>query len=211
MNDQKKLWNDVHDKGDIGNYSSTPTELAKEVLEIIPSSSKILELGCGAGNDSVGFANGGHIVVATDFSENAISRNSKRLEDISNATFEALDISKPFEFKDGSFDVVYARLSLHYFHDENTRKIFKEIHRILKPNGPLYFICKSTKDPLYGKGEKIEKDMYELNGHVRHFFSEEYSRELLSDHFIINKLESGEERFYESDSSYIKVFARALK
>jgi ubiquinone/menaquinone biosynthesis C-methylase UbiE len=211
MNDQRKLWNNAHDKGDIRHYSDSTTEFAKEVLEIINPSSRILELGCGVGNDSIGFANAGHTVVATDFSEVAIAKNTKRWKNSPNLTFQVIDINQPLEFQANNFDVVYARLSLHYFSDIDTKKIFQEIHRVLKPKGYLCFICKSVKDPLNGKGEEIEKDMFELDGHVRHFFSEEYAKSLLRNGFTIERLESGAEKFYGSDSAYVKAFARAIK
>jgi ubiquinone/menaquinone biosynthesis C-methylase UbiE len=198
-------------KGSINLFSGKPTAFAEEVIKTINPSSKILELGCGAGNDSVGFAQAGHTVIATDFSEVAIKRNSESFKDFAALSFEVLDISEPMRFHNGEFDVVYARLSLHYFTDKVTRKICSEIHRVLKPDGYLCFICKSTQDPLYGKGIEIEKDMYELNGHIRHFFNEEYTKSLLRDKFAIVKIKSGVEQFYGCDSAFIKVIARATK
>ena len=114
-------------------------------------------------------------------------------------------------FRDSEFDGVYARLSLHYFTDDVTKSIFREICRVLKPNGYLCFICKSTNDPLYGKGTEIEKDMFENNGHIRHFFSEDYAKSLLVNDFTIEKLESGDEKFYGKDSAFVKVIAKAKK
>ena len=114
-------------------------------------------------------------------------------------------------FNDNKFDVVYARLSLHYFTDKITKKIFNEMHRVLRPNGYLCFICKSTNDPLYGKGIEVEKDMFENNGHVRHFFSENYAKLLLVDRFKIQKIESGDEKFYGNDSAFVKIIAQTIK
>ncbi|MDO8269657.1 MAG: class I SAM-dependent methyltransferase [Candidatus Levybacteria bacterium] len=211
MFDQKKLWDKAHQDGEINHYSSTPTELAEEVIKIIQPSSKILELGCGVGNDSGAFTSAGHHVLATDFSEVAIRKNSERFKDDSNLTFEMLDMSQPFRFADNEFDVVYARLSLHYFTEEITRRVFSEIHRVLKPNGYFCFMCKSTKDPLYGKGKEIEKDMFEYEGHVRHFFNEESARSMLDNNFKIDEIECGDGKFYGSDSAYVKAIATAVK
>lgn len=211
MNDQKQLWNRAHQDGEINHYSSTPTEFAEEVIKIIQPLSKILELGCGVGNDSIAFASAGHHVLATDFSEVAIRKNAEPFRGNSNLAFETLDMSQPFRFSDNEFDVVYARLSLHYFNDEITRKIFSEIQRVLTPDGKLCFICKSINDPLYGVGSEIEKDIYENKGHVRHFFSEDYTKSLLKNNYKIEKIESGDEKFYGHNSSYIKVIAAAAK
>lgn len=211
MNDQKQHWDELHQKGSVDHFSGKPTDFAEEVIKIINPSSKVLELGCGAGNDSIGFSQAGHTVLATDFSEVAVSKNSERFKDIPNLTFEVLDMNEPMSLSDNEFDVVYARLSLHYFTDEVTRKIFSEIHRVLKPNGYLCFICKSTNDPLYGKGTEIEEDMFEHNGHIRHFFSEDYAKSLLENKFTIEKLESGDEKFYGNDTAFVKVIARATQ
>lgn len=211
MNNQQDLWNKAHDKGEIAHYSQKPTTFAEEVLEILKPHSKILELGCGVGNDSVSFAQAGHTVLATDFSDVAIQKNKERFQDVENLTFQTLDIEKPMEYDDNEFDAVYARLSLHYFPDNKTRNIFQELHRILVPNGLLCFICKSTTDPLYGKGREIEPDMYDLDGHIRHFFSENYAKELLKDTFEIETLESGTDKFYDSESAFIKVIAKNFK
>ena len=211
MNDQKGLWDKAHEEGEINHYSNTPTKFAEEVLKIIPPSSKILELGCGVGNDSIDFATACHQVVATDFSEVAIKKNAERFEDVDNLSFKTLDMSQPFGLGNNQFDVIYARLSLHYFTDKITRNIFSEIHKALKSDGYLCFLCKSINDPLYGKGVELEKDMFELDGHVRHFFSQDYAASLLEKNFKIEKMESGNDKFYGSNSAYIKAIAVAVK
>ena len=166
MYNQKELWNKAHGEGDIAHHSKAATAFAEEVLLLLSTGSQVLELGCGVGNDSVAFANAGHIVTATDFSEVAVAADKGRYKDVSGLTFQELDMSQDFEFEDNQFDAIYARLSLHYFTDVTTRKIFKELERVLRPDGKLFFICKSTADPLYGKGVELQKDMYELDGHI---------------------------------------------
>ena len=77
-----------------------------------------------------------------------------------------------------SYDAVYSHLSLQYFKNNKTTKIFDDIYYLLKPKGLLLFKIKSTDDDLCGKGRMIEKDMYYLQ-HIRHFFSKEYIKEKL--------------------------------
>ena len=114
----------------------------------------------------------------------------------------------PFPFENNSFDCVYARLSLHYFSDRVTWNIIKDVHRILNQDGLLLFVCKSLEDSLYGKGTKIEKDVYELNDHIRHFFSKDYAKDLLKNRFKFLLLKSGQEDFYGEKSGYVKVVAK---
>lgn len=166
-----------------------------------------MELGCGNGQDAVALASDGHNVTAIDFSENVIERNIKNFKDISNVKWKVGDITN-LNFHEGSFDVIYSHLSLHYFTDVVTRKIVSDCLRILKKGGVLCFVCKSTKDPLFGRGKCVEKDMYDLDGHVRHFFTEEYCKQILGKEFDIISLKRGNANFYESTSSYVKAIAQ---
>jgi len=208
MQSQQKYWDDAHAKRQLQDYSKTQTSFAEETNSIIPSGSHILELGCGEGNDSIYLAQQGHAVIATDFSDVVIAGDQQSLTH-PKLQFSVQDISQPLNYSTNSFDVVYARLSLHYFTSEQTEKIFSEIARVLKPNGYLCFMCKSVNDRLYGQGKKIEDNMYELAGHVRHFFSEKLTRELLAKNgFTVISLEHGKDKLYARESAFIKVIAQ---
>jgi len=206
--DQKVHWNEIHSKGSMLKYANNPTKFAQEVVDSFPPNSKVLELGCGSGNDSVFFAQKGHPTVGSDFSDVAVKQNASKYKDESNLKFQVVDMTQPFPFGNATFDVVYARLSLHYFEDLVTKKVFNEIYRVLKPGGLICFVCKSVEDPLYGQGEEIEKDMFLREGHVRHFFSEDYARECLGAEFTLEKIESGKEIFYGDESGFVKVIAK---
>lgn len=210
MLDQKNHWNNLHSQGKLTQHATSETEFAQYVQNIIPEKSKILELGCGAGNDSNFFANNKHTVIATDFSPVAVEQNRKTYSS-SNVTFEVLDMSTGvFSFKNETFDVVYARLSLHYFNDQITKQIFKEINRILKPGGKLCFMCKSINEPYYGLGVEIEKDMFEYKGHIRHFFSENYVKECVEGLFEIEMMKSEKELLYGKDSADVKAIVKKI-
>lgn len=208
MKDQRQHWNNAHEKQWLHAHSQHQTEFAEEVNAVIPKRAKILELGCGEGNDSIYFAEQDHEITATDFSDIVITQNKKRYTN-PNLQFTEQNISQPLNYPDDSFDVVYARLSLHYFPDDVTQKIFKEIKRVLKPGGVLHFMCKSTSDGIYGQGRKIEPDMFELDGHVRHFFSEDYAAKLANVSGLTDlTVASGEDMVYDRKSAFIKASAR---
>jgi len=94
---------------------------------------KILELGCGAGIDLIRFAQGGAVVTGVDLSQTAIDLAKqyfafKHLKaDLRVMNGEAL------EFKDDTFDVVYAHGVLQYTAD--AQKMAEEAYRVLKPGG----------------------------------------------------------------------------
>lgn len=187
-----------------------PTAFAQEVQALIPKESTILDIGCGQGQDSVFFAKEGHEVAAVDVSEGMIEKNKQR-HNHPNLSFGVMDISRPMPFANESFDVIYASFSLHYFTDGITKNIFAELARIIKTGGLFCFICKSTNDHYYGKGLEVEKDMFDFNGQIRHYFSEEYVHELTHGNFEIIKIETGEKNFFSYPAGFIKTIAKRIE
>lgn len=210
--DQKKLWNKIYKEDTFHPLYLRESKFAKECIKYFPKNFKILELGCGLGKDAIFFAKRGHFVVALDFSKEAIRRakeNAKK-QKIKNIVFINRDISKKFNFRDFSFDVVYANLSLHYFTEKVTKKIFGEIARVLKKKGLFCAQCRSIKDPLYGKGELVERNIYILNGHLRHFFSEKDFKEKLKKKFKIKRLQTEKIKFKNEIWVLVKVIAEKI-
>lgn len=167
----------------------------------------LLDLGCGRGEDALHFASLGCSVTAVDISE----RNVDLLKEVAEQKHLSIrvvqqDISTTLPFGDASFDVIYAHLSVHYFDDAITKKVFADIHRVLKPGGLFFVKCKSIDDPLYGKGTQVGPEMFE-DGHVRHFFSAEYMEECLSKFEIIT-LEKTTSLYVDYESAFIEAVAR---
>lgn len=202
MPNQQQRWNSVYS---LENTVESSTDFAEQVLKVLPPSAHILELGCGLGAEAMVFAEAGHQVVATDFSEVIISQNKAKNNSLPNLSFEVLDMIQKFPFEGSSFDLVYAHLSLHYFTPEVTKDIVKKIHTVLKPSGLFCFVCRSLDDPFFGQGTKIAENMYERNGKVRHFFSRSFTESLLSDGFEILSLQESIGKLYNKDSAFIKV------
>lgn len=166
----------------------------------------LLDLGCGDGRDSIYFAKGGMKVTAVDFSRGGINILKRQINQkkIKNIAPVCCDVRK-MKFKENSFDVIYAHLSLHYFNDKDTTKIFNKLHKILKKNGLLFIKCKSTEDALYGKGKKIGENMY-IKGHLRHFFNKNYMKEKLRK-FKILKMIKTSSVYHEYRSSFVEAIA----
>jgi len=204
---QVHYWNDPDVAADVRAMTSGVSIFAKLVEADLPRGSRVVELGCGAGDDAAYFAENGHHVMAIDISAPLIEIAEQRFANLDNLEFRRGDIARPLDVGGDSVDAVFARLSIHYFDDETTARIFGEVHWVLRPAGRFYFACKSTEDPLYGKGVEIAPDMFDLDGHVRHFFSPEYALELLEEARFINvKVESGTDEVYGQDTAYIKCF-----
>jgi ubiquinone/menaquinone biosynthesis C-methylase UbiE len=204
---QVEYWNDETVAATLRARQSGVTEFAYEVQDRIAPHSRILELGCGAGDDAAFFASNEHEVVATDVSVPLLDIAAQRFADIKNLEFRHADISQPLNVGGQSCDVVYARFSLHYFDDDTTMTLFSEIAWVLRPGGQL-FSCKSTNDPLYGKGTLLGPDRFELDGHARHFFSPQYAQELLeANSFHQIQIAEEAQKLYGDPSRFVKCSA----
>jgi SAM-dependent methyltransferase len=176
---RKEAWEKIYEK-----KNRHGTEPCKFVIISLAwmkkiKGNKVLDLGCGEGNDSIFFAKNGYEVFSLDLSERAIKsfEENATQKNVQKLVHPILyDISKPLKFEDNMFDIVFAHLSLHYFDDEITTRIFAEIKRVLRTGGLLFIKARSTDDPTYGMGKKRGKDMFELD-YTRHFFSKEYLTE----------------------------------
>ena len=187
--------------------SNRPYELAnnfaKRAYKLIKAKNlrNIIDLGCGDGRDSIYFYNRGLNVTAFDFSEISINKPQSQVKGINYIIEDIRNIN----FKENTFDVIYAHLSLQYFDDEATAKIFEKLYRILKKDGYIFIKCKSTQDYLCGKGEKIGENMWK-EGLVRHFFTKEFMTESLKN-FRVIRIRKTSSVYFKYKSAFIEVIA----
>ena len=130
-----KAYSDSH--GEEGDYFHK-TQIDPAIYKIVgdPKDKTIYDLGCGNGYISRNLAKKGAKVFASDVSKDLVEiAKGKSIDlDISYSTREGIDFSG---FADKQFDVVVMNMVIHYIKDVDT--LFKEISRVLKPNGTLVF------------------------------------------------------------------------
>ncbi|MFI5781154.1 class I SAM-dependent methyltransferase [Nocardia sp. NPDC051570] len=211
---QLDIWDEWHSERDICNRTRSQKELATQLASSLGSieGKAILDVGCGQGIDSIWFANNGAKVYAFDLSSIAIGKAKRNAESAgADVTFCCFDIRNGQlpTFEMAEFDGVFCNLSLHYFTDRITRMLFSEIYSATKWNGVFAFTVKSDNDPYYALGDKIEERMYRRKGHVRHFFTVDYTHEMLCDWNILNIDETIDT--YESDAPSAIISAVAKK
>lgn len=165
-------WEKLHQKYSQNGYGDKPSIFALEFAEILQqrniTSGKILELGAGLGQDGTYFEELGFDVVKTDLKP--------------SDSVQFLDITRfPWSFTDKSFDIVYAHLSLHYFNDDTTQRIFQEIKRVLKNSGYLAFFVNSKSDPQYNQTNEIADGLMIINGRQKRFFDVNLVRHFADD------------------------------
>lgn len=142
----------------------------------------VLELGCGTGNDAARLAREGYSLVAIDISAEAISHAAARFGAL--AIFMVADMAEPLPFAEASFDAVMSNVAMHMFPDRETRAVFAEVRRVVRPGGLFMFHLNALADrELRARSlpaREIEPDyVVEESGQTVHFFSDGYLRELL--------------------------------
>lgn len=129
----------------------------------------VLDLGCGTGNDTLYLTERGFQVIACDYSEVALDKIKNTFD---NVETKLIDIAETLPFDDNSFDLIIADLSLHYFDENTTKKIMRELKRILSPNGNLLARVNGVEDINHGagQGKKLEENFYFVEGYNKRFF-----------------------------------------
>ena len=114
---------------------------------------RILDLGCGAGENSVYFAKRGAVCVAADYSpgmvEVALQLAAANQVEIEGCTENAIALS----FPDNSFDIVYASNLLHHLPDPQAA--IREMYRVLKPGGKACFWDPLKHNPVINVYRRI--------------------------------------------------------
>ncbi|MEG1058647.1 MAG: phosphotransferase [Clostridia bacterium] len=161
---------------------------------------EMLDLGCGIGADTLYLLDKGYSVLSCDFSTKALESIKKY---IPNSKTMYLDMMKSFPFEDCSYKIIIADLSLHYFDNETTIHIMKEIKRVLKENGVLLARVASVNDFNFGAGlgEQLEKNFYFEGDYTKRFFDEEDVNKYFG---IIGEIESRETSMTRQEDEYLK-------
>jgi ubiquinone/menaquinone biosynthesis C-methylase UbiE len=117
----------------------------------------LLDLGCGAGENSVYFSKLGANCVASDYSPGMVDvalkladRNGVQVE---GRVINAMDI----DFPDNTFDIVYASNLLHHIPEPEIT--IREIHRVLKPGGKMCFWDPLKHNPVINVYRKMATEV----------------------------------------------------
>lgn len=189
-----KTWSDIHKNYTKQDWIDKPSLFAETAIGYFPKKGKVLDLGAGLGQDSRFFAEHGYKVICTDREKQALNISKSNLPEdlVKLVSFQQLDLNHELPFNADTFDIVYAHLSLHYFNTEISKRLFTEIHRILKPEGVLAFLVNSVNDPEYKSGNELEPDFLQIDKITKRYFSIATTREFTKDFSPLLLDEEGE-------------------
>ncbi len=166
-------------------FGLEPSISAKKALNFLKEKkiNNIIELGAGLGRDSIFFAKNNITIQALDYSSSGIEIINHKIKknNLSNyISTKLFDVREKLPFKDNSVDACYSHmLYCMALTTKDLEKLNNEIHRILKPNGLNIYTVRHTNDGDYKNGKHIGEDLYENNGFIVHYFSEEKVNSLL--------------------------------
>lgn len=158
-------------------------ELITKIQNLLPTG-RILEIACGNGSDAIKLNELGYDVTATDFTKEYVDYVNQYIPCFQH------DTRDEFPFDDKKFDLVYSRLGLHYFNEEELKSIFTEISRLTKKY--LVFTVKLANDNL-NTGKVI--------------LDESKWKEIVSDEFNIISSEVKQGELYGDESKWLEIIA----
>lgn len=171
----------------------------EEYTTYFNSTGKCLDLGCGIGQYSKQLIKYGYDVTSADISDIALNK----VKDF-NENVVKLDMRDKLPFQNNEFDLVFANLSIHYFPDEDTRKLMIEIKRILKEDG-LFIGSVNGIEGLKVIGnetKEIEYHFYEYKDKLIRLFDINDIKRYLAD-FNIIKIDERETIRFKHKKNYI--------
>jgi len=198
-------WDEYYKKDNIPTF---PSPFAEYVANQLSNKQNILEIGCGNGRDAKFFSSQGHHVTGLDISCEAIELCKKLYSNKSLEFFfgTIADIARMNKIK---YDLIYSRFVIHAMSLHEELKTLKMSYELLNIDGQFFTECRSIKDPLSRKGDKLSQTE-RVDGHYRRFIIlKEFEQRLVQVGFkIIKTIESnGLAKFEKEDPIIIRVNA----
>ncbi|MGG1609715.1 class I SAM-dependent methyltransferase [Bacillus wiedmannii] len=127
----------------------------------------ILVPGIGYGRNAKVFIENSINVTGIEISKTAIDLAKQNgLEDVS--MYHGSVNEMPFDNK--LYDGIFSHALLHLLNEQEREKFIKNCYNQLKPGGYLVLTTVSKKAPMYGKGNQLGKDYFEIMEGVKMFF-----------------------------------------
>ena len=198
LNQQSQHWeNNFSSKPEM--FGSDPSLSAKKALKLFQEKNikSVIELGAGLGRDTIFFGKNLIHTIALDYSPSGIKVIDQKIKKANLSKYissKLFDVREKLPFEDNSIDACYSHmLYCMALTTEDLAKLNNEIKRILKPGGINIYTVRHTNDGDFQNGNHIGEDLYENDGFIVHYFSEEKVNSLLNGfkNITLEKFEEG--------------------
>jgi SAM-dependent methyltransferase len=132
----------------------------KEGLQQSPG--RVLELGCGSGNNLMLFHEFGWQVVGVDISMDSLADAAYNLEGGDAATLVHADLAQGMPALIGDFDAIILPSINYYVPRASFRKLLVDCSRLLKQGGLFFLRSRTCEDWRYGRGHEVEPNGFVL-------------------------------------------------
>ena len=130
---------------------------------------RVLDVGCGLGNDLSRFARGGAQVLGVDLSEGAVALSRENFAQRGlDGEFRVMN-GESLAFPDASFDLVYCHTVLHF--TPHPERMIREIHRVLKDDGEAILMTINRNSWLFALHRLLKVKIDYLDAPVFHTFT----------------------------------------
>lgn len=125
-------------------YTDYPSQLCKHLLEkfAMKKGDKLLDVGCGRGDFTKGFADLGLEVSGIDREKG----DSQMLQDIEVKVSDDLE-KNPFPFEDETFDIVFSKSVIEHIREPNN--FMRETRRVLKSGGRVIAMVPDWQSQMF--------------------------------------------------------------
>jgi SAM-dependent methyltransferase len=150
-------------------------------LPELPVGSRILELGCGNGKTLSAMIRLGWDVTAIDLSGKAVAFSRNVAKEYTTVDIMVAD-ARNTPVKSSTFDAVFAVHVTGHMHKHDRDTMARELTRILKPGGILFFCDFSAEDFRFGKGTETEPSTFHRGTNIiTHYFTRQEVIDLFPD------------------------------
>lgn len=190
MIDNKEKWIKAFNKSDSRKFlfGYKPTKIAFLLASYFGvknlKNKRIVDLGCGAGRNSVFLAKCGYDVHAVDFIPQAINELKQKAEKekLKIFVYES-DLTKGWPFESNFFDAAIVNLVLGSITEEGRHHFAKELHRVLNESGVAFIYEPSINDNYYGQFIDLENKRYNFISPDDNIWREVFTEETLTEPF----------------------------
>lgn len=127
----KKRWQEYY----AATESRPPRDTVIKALEVVPSSGRAIDLGCGCGHDTIAMLRHGLHVTAVDVSEEATARTVKQAQQ-QRLNQRLQTFTRPFERVEfGTYHLINAAYALPFCDPDEFPAVWQRIRNALLPGG----------------------------------------------------------------------------
>jgi SAM-dependent methyltransferase len=139
--------------------NDTPTERELRLLGDLRGK-RVLDLGCGTGSAAIAFAHQGAMVIALDASETRLAHARERAErEEVKVEWRKGDLADLAFLRAESIDAAFSAGSVSEVDD--APRLFRQVQRVLKPNGPFVFSYEHPMSLCIGPAGTVERSYFE--------------------------------------------------